>query len=337
MNLILDRYSIEYRSEIVSQLMTLIQQGHSSCVIGLAGVGKSNLVHFMEQPEVKQHYLPEFEASRTHVLPVMCLPGSQPKHELFEAMLVAAWGICNQLNISIDYAPPPGTSSFHVLRNTLRTLCQTHDQRIVYVFDEFESLIRYQSQDLFDSLRALRDDVRATRNIVYITITHRFPHLVNGNHSFGQGKLYEILRNHYCPLGPYRDSDTESMLDSLMKQMNPIEMMPEDRTRLIIFSGGHSSLLKAIFSEIYPELNEPPPKLLRLVRSSAQVRDTCERVWTHLHTEEQAALRSISVKKQVDSRIEDFLRSRGLINDDDPPRFFSPLFEEFIRDYHLQG
>lgn len=335
MCLILGRYPIEYRNEIVGKIMTLVQQGHSMCIVGLAGVGKSNLVHFIEQPEVSKHYLSQEEVSRTHFLSISCLPGTQPKHQIFEAMLVPAWRICTEIGADINYSPPPGSSSFHMLRNTVRTLCREHEQRLVYVFDEFESLIKYQPSDVFDNLRALRDDYRTTRDIVYVVITHRLPHLIDGKYSFGDSMLYEILRNHIFALGPYNNNDSTHMVDTLLEQGDIVGASESDRQRLIMMSGGHSSLLKAVFMEIYPDTHVSAPKILRLVDESANVRHVCERLWIHLHTDEQNALCRIVTRGRIDDAIIGFLRKRGLVSNEEPPRVFSPLFEKYIRDYRL--
>ena len=123
MTLIQNRYPIEYRSEIVQPLMAAVCQGESACLVGLAGVGKSNLVHFLEQPEAKKHYLPEGIADRTHFVSLSCRPGGQPKEEIFGAMLTAVWLVASRQGYDLTRSAPVGSAYYQMLRNVLRDFC----------------------------------------------------------------------------------------------------------------------------------------------------------------------------------------------------------------------
>lgn len=329
MDLLLGRYPIDYRSEVLSAIMPLLRQGDCVCLVGLAGVGKSNLVHFLRQPEVKVHYWPAEEADKTHILALSCGPGSQPADEIFEDMLMQALLVVNKLE-GHAYAPQISAAPWHVLREVLNHLCQHHGQRVVFLFDEFESLIGHQMAEFFERLRSLRDDHRATGRLVYLTITHRLPHRTPNPNGFGASKFFELLRNGIYPLPPYRERDASVMLDVLLQRRDPVPISDQDRARLIAFSGGHSDLLKAIFYEIYPTLNASAHLLLKLTENSTGVRSSCEHIWSHLHPEEQDALRRLVSGGAVDPTMMQFLRYRGLLHANPTASFFSPLFQQFV-------
>lgn len=329
MDLLLGRYPIDYRSEVLSAIMPLLRQGDCACLVGLAGVGKSNLVHFMKQPEVKAHYWPAEEADKTHILTLSCGPGSQPAEQVFEDMLMQVLLIASDLE-GHAFEPQLNAAPFYVLRKALNQVCQQHGRRVVFLFDEFESLIAHQPAEFFERLRTLRDDHRATGRLVYVVITHRLPHLTPNPSDFGNSKFFELLRNSIYPLPPYRERDASVMLDVLLQRRDPVPVSDQDRARLIAFSGGHSDLLKAMFYEIYPTLNASAHLLLKLVEKSTGVRSSCEHIWVHLHPEERDALRRLVRSGLVAPPMMQFLHYRGLLQPNPGAGIFSPLFQRFV-------
>ena len=328
MALILDRYPIDFRSEIVHPIMAEIQHSGSVSIVGLAGAGKSNLVHFMGQPEVLAHYLPHSEATRTHVLSVQCRPGTQPKEELFGKMLSA-------LLQAFELAPetPLAESTFNQLRSTLASLCGRRGQRLVFVFDEFESLISAQGADFFEDLRELRDEHRTSGNLLYVVITHRMPQRIPGSPSFEESKFFEILRNNIFPLGPYRKVDARGMLHVLLQRQGVQAISPAASDRLIAFSGGHAGLLRAVVEELSPNFERSAPRLLTLVSESQRIRHAGEHIWTHLHIQEQRALSSLVFGQAIPPAMQQFLFKRGLLDEADSSSLSSLLLREYILKY----
>jgi len=291
-------------------------------------VGKSNLVHFMEQPEAKAHYLPADEAAFTQILHVSCNPGSQPADSLFKDMLAPLFSLASRLEgQAMD--TPVAMSPFHALREVLQVVCQRHQHRVVFILDEFESLISHQPADFFERLRDLRDAHRTTGRVAYVVITHRLPHLAPNNRGFRESKFFELLRNNIYPLPPYRTQDALLMLEVLRQRRNSVSLSEQDRARLIAFSGGHSDLLKAIFFEVYPTPSVSAHQLLKLVESSTGIRSSCEHIWTHLHPEEQEALICLVSGRPIEPAMQQFLHYRGLLQSGASPAFFSPIFQQF--------
>ena len=329
MALIQNRYRIDYRAEIVRPLMAAIRRGESVCLVGLAGVGKSNLVSFLEEPEVTKHYLPDL-SDRTHIVWVSCRSADQPKEEIFEALLTRVWLVARRQGYDLADIAPAGTAKYRMLQNVLGEFCGAHGQRLVFVLDEFEGLIQQQPEDFFDDLRALRDDHRPSGQLTFVTITHRMPQVVPGRTIFGQTKFFALLRDHIYPIPPYRFADADEMLNVLLQKTEGLEIVPEDRQRLIAVSGGHSGLLRDVFSVVTPNFGMSIPKLLRLGSSSERVREMCNQIWTHLHRDERQALRSLARNQAISPETTGFLQRRGLLRDGASPTFFSPLFGEYV-------
>lgn len=327
MSLILDRYPLEYRCEIVEPLLTAVAHGSSLSVIGLAGAGKSNLAKFLAQPPVLRHYLPESLAQEMHVLVIPCRPGTQPSSSFYRALLDELQPIAHQ----VQYSPPVprGDATAYDVRTVVKHLCETARQRIVLVLDEFECLIQHQPLEFFEELRNVRDEVRTTNRFAYVTITHRLPHRVMGNQRFENSKLYELLRDQMYALGPYRTADALAMLHVLAGREDlTIDGGYLDRIR--VAAGGHSGIMYALFQTIKPNFAVSLPRLAQLAADEGPVRQACAKIWLHLHSSERAALRTLAGGGRPDMWLLDFLYKRGLITSTQTPHFFAPAFAVYV-------
>ena len=327
MSLILNRYPITYRAEIVGRLIPAIEHGNSVAIVGLAGVGKSNLITFLQQPEVLRYYLPSSQADRTHFLHLHCLPGDQPREQLFGAiaqMLLA-------LALRLQLTPPNLPDSLEAqqkARLLLNLLCVDHNQRIVLVWDEFDALLRNQTHDFAEVLRSLRDEQRTSGNLVYVTITHVLPQLIRKEASFKTGKFFELVKNQIYPLSAYNRADCESMLDALLRQAGqPVtDLTPVVRGNLYAMTGGHSSLLKAVYDALSPNFSLARLDGRQLVAQNGEVRGVCEKIWRHLHRDERQALGQIVHGGVLPATAEEYLVRRGLLVKQSQAQLFSQLF-----------
>lgn len=332
MTLILDRYPLEYRSEIVEPVLTAVAGGSSVCVVGLAGVGKSNLFKFLAQSAVLEHYLPQSIAQEMHVLVVQCRPGTQASANVYAAMLDELQPVAEKAQYSLPILRQAATA--YDVRKAVKYLCETARQRIVFVLDEFECLIQHQPLEFFEELRNLRDEVRTTNRFAYVTITHRLPHRVVGNQRFENSKLFELLRSNIYALGPYRQPDALSMLNALAAAQN----LTIDRDYLLRIgevAGGHSGIMRAVFETIKTEgkanFAVPSPRLKQFAVEHRAVYEACDYLWLHLHSSERRALRQLAAGDLPEPWLLDFLFKRGLITSTVTPNFFAPVFAAYVR------
>lgn len=330
MSLILDRYPFTYRRTTVQSIIKATQEGLSLCLVGLAGVGKSNLVHFLEQPEIHA-LLKREEASRTHFIGIPCAKDIGAPEDVYRSLSSRLVALERQLGIRI--ARISEQTAFDDLRNHLKTLCRERNQRIVFILDEFEQLARNQPLELFEALRILRDDHRTTGNLVYVLLTHRMPQVVAGSQPFVKSRMSEIIRGQIHPLGPYNKEDALAMLDALCTK-SEMTISPENRDRLYVFSGGHSGIMRAIFMSIRPHFDIPGTKIVRLSTNEPGVAQACQHLWDHLHAEERSALLGLVRGAPPDLTMKEFLKKRGLLKPDSV--FFSIVFEEFVKNLALE-
>lgn len=335
MSLILNRYLPTYRQEIVKTLFTVTEQGKSLCLVGLAGVGKSNLCQFLEQPDVSARYLPQSEVERTHFLNIPCGTGTQSTHQIYQALLIALHPLAQQLGHSLPQLPE--TPLFYKLRDLLRLLCASpdrngHNRRIIFLLDEFENLIRHQTAEFFEELRQLRDDHRSSGNLAYVVLTHRMPQTLKGadHKPFQESRLMELLHREIRALGPYCNEDARQMLESLLSQAR-LSLSLKFQKRLCALCGCHSGILRAVFDALRPHLEMSTQQLLRLADEHPEVNRSCEHLWSHLHDAERAALLELVQGKHPAPTTTTFLLKRGLLTSPPSPEIFSPIFGKFVK------
>jgi hypothetical protein len=327
MALILDRYTLDYRSEIVEPLLATVAHGSSLCVVGLAGAGKSNLAKFIAQPPVLRHYLPESIAQEMHLVTVQCRPGTQPSAHFYRTLLNELQVVARKVGYPLRI-PKEDVTAYDV-REAIKHFCETARQRIVIVLDEFECLIQHQPLEFFEELRNLRDEVRTTNRFAYVALTHRLPHRVVGNQRFENSKLYELLREQMYALGPYQPADAAAMLQTLAAR-EELTIDPGHLDRIRVAAGGHSGIMYAIFQAIKPNFAMPSPRLAALAAEEGLVRQTCDKLWLHLHGSERAALCSLAAGSLPEPWLLEFLYKRGLITSIQTPYLFAPAFAVYI-------
>lgn len=329
------RYPVDFRKEVIQTLMHKVMHAESVCLVGLAGVGKSNLAGYIDLPEVRQRYLGS-EAEHTRFLNVSCPSGATDPDDVFQAALDAVLDLAGAVAPGKLDRPVAGVSLFQALRSALKFLCDAHGQRIVFVLDEFEEAIRRQPADLFDGLRTLRDDQRASGRLQYVVITHLLPQLVLSSPPFHSSRLFNILRDNIYPLPPYRENDATWMLRDLCTRANGMDLSPRATRELLAYSAGHAGLLRALFGDLEPDFDVAQRRMVRLVEQASRTCHSCERIWTHLHRDEHDALRRLAAGRPIEPQWASYLHRRGLLAGRTPDSaLFSPLFRRYIEVHQL--
>ncbi|MDQ3248863.1 MAG: hypothetical protein M3Q45_06590, partial [Chloroflexota bacterium] len=132
------------------------------------------------------------------------------------------------------------------------------------------------------------------------------------------------------PLPPYTQADAESMIEALQQNAGETRMPPAAAARLIEFAGGHSGLLAALFLEFNPHFELPIQRFLQRIDESEPVRQACAKIWLHLHSEEQGALRALAANQAIDPDMAIFLSKRGLVKRDNHLSIFSSIFRDYV-------
>lgn len=343
------RFPPDYRQEIVPLIMERIAKGESCFIVGVSGIGKSNLFRCLQNKETQQKYLPGQPENYAFIwADTNALVDELSAFYLYELVLY------NLQKWTEDNRQPQGTidlmrslhekvalSESHILaprhlETAFRHLFNRMENfHIVLLFDEFEPMIRKLDFQFFKNLRWLRDEFKY--HLSYIMAAHRMPTTIREGF-FDQGEpFYELLASNILGLKPYNGHDTQFMLAELSKRYE-IELAPQQHALVVKLSGGHGGLITSIFKVL---LRHPLPPhedspLQQLLNYDA-VAGECRKIWNSLETQEQDALLQL-VNHDARSDSEQALSNltaKGVILKDTSGQntIFSPLFQKFLQTF----
>jgi len=334
---------LTFRAAEVEQIFDTIQSGDSCQVIGIGSVGKSNLMRFLLQEDLRQkhlgadweHYL--FVFINIHKL-------SEFSHlELFELMLhqllveLTNWGADAELLGTIDdlhrraIDPVTQRQTGRYLDRALALICQKLGLAVVFLLDDFDIPCRTMAPYTFANLRALRDDHKY--QLMYIVSTHA-PISQLRERPFEIEPFEELFSGHIVWLGTYSESDARMMLQRLMGRHHSSVDEPVI-VDMLGLTGGHPGLLMAAFDVCYAQ---PMLKLDTPLAEHPAIQEECQQIWRNLSTGDQRALANMTETQPVpvSSLMTENLRWKGLVRQNTLGKWeiFSPLFEQYLKRFH---
>jgi DNA-binding winged helix-turn-helix (wHTH) protein len=329
-----------FRDQEVTQIIDMIQAGESCALIGIGSAGKSNLLHFLQRPEILEDRLgPEWDRYLLVYVDGNKLIESSA-WGLWELMLHqttlaleerggAALEIINALNALYEKVIQAGTREFAVryLDRALHQVRRRLDLRLVFLLDEFDALYGRLPADSFSALRALRDEHKY--QLCYLVSTRQEWQRLRQEPVVTEA-FEELVSPQIVWLGPYAEPDAREMLERLAARHG--ESLDGATQRAILKeTGGHPGLLRAA----YRTAIERPSSLNRSLRSSSRVLDEVRRIWHSLPADEQRVVGALAAAPDSTPAIGPVvsrLRDKGLVDELAPAKFalFSRLFGDCI-------
>jgi DNA-binding winged helix-turn-helix (wHTH) protein len=334
---------LTFRHAVVNQIFSSLQAGDSCAIVGVGSVGKSNLLRFLQRPDVQQTNLGGDAEKFLLAYVDMNKLLKKSLWGLLELMLhqlmleAAQKGIDEKSLQIIDRLHQKATrpkNRFLTLRyldRALSIVCSQPEYRVVFLFDEFDDLCRALAPRGFASLRALRDDYKY--QLMYV-VTSRLELKRLRVESSEIEPFEEIVSPRTIWLGPYAQSDAQYMLNRLETRYN--NSLDKKMTRLLLeTTGGHPGLLREAFHSAYKTV----PNLLEELSHSSQVQDECQRIWLSLTSGEQQLMIDLSnnnePQTQHASALEK-LQRKGLVGGAWAKKtaVFSSLFATYVKRHH---
>jgi DNA-binding winged helix-turn-helix (wHTH) protein len=331
---------LSFRADLLGQLMPALRAGECCSLVGTSGVGKSNLVRFLQRPDVQSAYWGD-EPTWVVVIDTNSLVFDDRPDEyiIAELMIYRLIREAERRNMPADfiadldkkYIPlieqPSAHLALRYLERVCGRICETSGIRIVFAFDQFEDLWKSRGARLFLNLRHLRDEFKY--RLVYLVMTREQLQHSRDDRAAVES-FWELFTSHIYGLGMYGASDANMMIDR-MAQRRGIDVPDELRQTVLAVSGGHSGLLRAVFWALQggPSAAVGYDKLL-LVDAIAQ---ECAKIWGDLLPEEQQIVRVIateSTELALDDPTLANVQLKQLVRGD-PPALFSPLFAAYAR------
>lgn len=316
---------ISFRQGEVLQLLNWVRAGESASIVGVSGMGKSNLFNYLLDPAVQaaclgpaaSHYLfvrvnfhdgPDFSDRTVYSLILEQLEwrteGVEPYHE---ALLDS------------------GRDSLKVQRYfklAIRPVMADPQRHLVLLFDQFDELYQQGEDRLFATLRGLRESYKYRLSFLAFS-RDSLPMLAEM--SPGREEFYELLATNLLGLQPYNRDDSLQLLQRLTSRHH-LSVPPAVADQLFALSGGHAGLLRATCLAVLQGGAAPEGNLL----SQPAVSHECQKLWHSLSLEEQQTLANIAWNRPAGEGLaQQRLQLKGLLTSSNT--LFSPLFGQFAR------
>ncbi len=317
--------SMEFRQQEVGYVMERWRAGESCSLVGVGSVGKSNLLQHLSNETVQSFYMKDvaggkpFKAiiidpsmlgplpdiSSSDNIAIRCWSGYElMMHRLFLAFYPFSNLSGDDARIFYDtyQALQDGTNPLYAYMG-LRyfelglEIFMKQGTHIVFMFDEFEEMLRQLPVKFFLTLRGLRDANK--RSISYLTFTRSpLPQLIK---EFKIDPLAiepfsELFNDNIIYVGPYNETDARNMVADLIKR-NDRKYETYAIDFLLWATGRYAGILRASFRALdslsgvdaNTVMTRSEQLVYELVTKRA-VRVECETIWKSLSDEEQVML-----------------------------------------------
>jgi DNA-binding winged helix-turn-helix (wHTH) protein/MoxR-like ATPase len=335
----------EFRKEEVAQLFAWARAGESASIVGVHGVGKSNLVHRLLDPQVALDHLGEEAAALRFVrVDFHDLADLSPR-SIYSLILEqlertdiqggAAWRLdrlqleqvqhCHDLLLENGQDPLKAQRYF---KRALDLFLGSLNRRLVLLFDHFDEVYRQAEASFLSNLRGFREAYKY--RLMYFVFTHMSLSTLTENDD-GREEFHELLRPNVLWLRPYHPQDAAVVLNRMAARHKAV-VAELDRQVMIGLSGGHAGLLRAIFLlrlHVAIESLAPPPAPAVLVELPA-INSECEKVWDCLTLSEKRILKTAAEGiSPTEANAALGLVELGLLAANG--EIFSPLFTAYTR------
>jgi DNA-binding winged helix-turn-helix (wHTH) protein len=307
---------ITYRRREIECIITPLAMQRSVRVVGLTGMGKSNLLRFLvSHPELLENN-PDLSDSSICFLHVDC-------NRLSPVNPLSFYRECHFLlqTDQVAAAPSDERLSYRQLELALRKLDQ--QTLIILVVDRADYLYKEVGREFYSQLRNLRDEARAGR-MMFIFGSQR-----------PLGDLYELekLFSDTCWVGPLAEADRAEFFTRHQRRLN-VQIGEDLQQILWRLTGAHPGFLKNGMDWIKRRGVDNTPDdethLTQELLGYKPIQKYCRGLWENLAEVEQDTLLNLGSTPSTAKPIHQLKQSGVIIDDPDELRVFSPLWRMYL-------
>jgi energy-coupling factor transporter ATP-binding protein EcfA2 len=324
-----------YRKETIDRIFRQIEAGECCNIVGINGMGKTNLVKHLSNPTVIEQNLSAEKHPVCFVVLDINLLVDWTSWGFFEGLadaLVHSVGNSSDQTLSavlhesheqIIHARGNDALSLRCCAKMVDKICQSH--RLVLIFDEFDVLFTAMSEHVLRHLRGLRD--RYKYQLIYVTLARHSIHHLRSDEWEIVEPFVELFSLAEIGLPPLNAIDAAAEVDRYVHRYRSA-LDPSGRERVIASAGGHPALLRALTYEALD--NRPPPTMDEF---STALRLECSKIWNQLTGDEQDALLAFVSGAPLNREQASMLTLKGLIREHagSGSSIFSPLLLSYMR------
>jgi hypothetical protein len=327
---------MEFRQQEVGYVMERWRASDSCSLVGVGSVGKSNLLQHLAEPTVQSFYMKDvaggkafkaiiIDPSMLGPLPsgtsdteqIRCWAGYElMMHRLFLAFYPFDTLEPEDARVFFEtyQALQDGTNPLYAYMG-LRyfelglEIFMKRGIQIVFMFDEFEEMMRQLPVKFFLTLRGLRDVNK--RQLSYLTFTRSpLPNVADrwSIDALDIEPFLELFTDNVVYVGPYSETDARNMLQDLVRRNNK-KYDNYTLDFLLWATGRYAGLMRAGFRSLDTigpldtnKIMTMSDQIVHTLAAKRSVRMECQTIWTSLTPGEQALLREFArPKPNIDS------------------------------------
>jgi hypothetical protein len=365
------KFRIEFRQQETGHVMERWRASDSCSLVGVGSVGKSNLMQHLADSDIQKAYMKEakvqlFKAIIIDPSLLVPLPNLQDAnseqircwagYELLMHRLFLSFYQSKMLN---DQEAARLTEIYQSLQNGSNPLYAYMGLRyfelglelfmrkgihIVFMFDEFEEMLKQLPVKFFLTLRGLRDANK--KQLSYLTFTRSpLPTIIEreGIDKLAIEQFAELFTDNLYYVGPYSEVDAREMVDDLSTRNQ--KKYDEYTVNFLLWATGRfAGLLRAGFRALDTMKNlnasttmTKSEQLAAQIAKKKPVRIECRTIWTSLMESEKYVLRAAAGlvgfqrSDEVDESVE-MLVQKSLLSIDADNRLTiePPVFRAFV-------
>lgn len=319
---------MEFRQQEVGYVMERWRAADSCSLVGVGSVGKSNLLQHLADPNVQSFYMKDVAQGKAFKAIIIdpSMIGPLPTASASESEPIRCWAgyelLMHRLFLAFypfDNLPKEDAQVFYETYQQLQNgnnplyaymglryfelgleIFMKQGIQIVFMFDEFEEMLKQMPVKFFLTLRGLRDSNK--KQLSYLTFT-RSP-LLDLIDQYTIDRLAiepftELFTDSVLYVGPYNEVDAQRMIQDLVKRNGR-----NYDTAVLGFlqwaTGGYAGLMRSGFRAIDSlgsldknTIHTDGEKLATELAIKRSVRTECRTIWLSLTHAERAMLREL--------------------------------------------
>jgi DNA-binding winged helix-turn-helix (wHTH) protein len=333
--------SLSYRNEEVAVITRQLRFGESVSVVGVSGMGKSNLFRYLQRTDVRQALCQTNWKNYLIVGVDSNALNAITEIAVYDLLLESIITELKRVRVTAEAAAQ--VARLHgAIKNTgsvvdskrafdqaMRLLLDPNPSwQVAILFDQFDQVYQLLPGHFFANLRFLRDEYK--RRICYMTFTREeLPRLCSTKEC---EEFYELAALNVMTLGPYNSADAQMLLDSIVGRYE--QHWSDSLCRTVLeLTKCHPGIMKAtivalLSGQLEPsELDQLKPAEIVVVRG---INHECEKIFESLSKEEKTGLRKtlLGNSADVDADVLKRLNFKRLITNQ--TFALGPLFTEYV-------
>ena len=326
----------------IEKLLKFVKEGNSSQLVGLPGVGRSNLLGFLSYNRgIREKHLEENQKWFHFVL---CNFSEVRKKPLLDAIKFIFLSLVESLRerkmseferVDKIFSQSTTTADEMVLFNGLKQaidfLSIEKELTVVFLFDRFEEYVPMITPEFFTNLRSLRNRAKYRFSVVF-SLNRELEELIEPT-LFAD--FHEFLADNIIYL-PLLDKPGLDFRISYLEKVSGKKLGKEKVEEVIKLTGGHGKLTRLCLEATLPAsisqlTTDNTDDLKSYLSEQKSIKGALYEIWSSLLPEEQKFLAGLNTSEVTEWAPQRWMLEKlglvGLVKDN---KVTIPLFEKFI-------